>query len=734
MKKKSTGFSILDASDDEMSTFGSTTGMSKSEYEAETAKYIHSFNVQQRKRSRRFVRCEVCRQFPRIVRLHTDNNKMPPITTEAGTRFNQSTVEHHFLSKYHEKCKEAAQIATGAVSATKKKALIDVHVSEANKIRANHIGKLFIQVYGDAKKLTVSAYSWPARYVIAEAAHSFDFNANNATIPSDLNIQYVNPPNHLNLLKIIVQSHQQDFKKKIETARAYSIHIDGSVDRTQIDKIYILLKIVNVAGDLETIFIGIGQKKERGAVGLFEATKQGIIVNAGEDIYKLIMSRVSSICTDGENQNTGDKHSLWVLFEDECKRHRSNLPLTKLWCSAHRMELAWGGLTQHVFEVKSILSVMSSIATHFRESALRTEELKEIAEKNKLKLLSIPKIFKIRWTQWTYTTIVNVLESWKAIVLYCRNSENATATGFEGFLSNLEHLKIICFLADLLQIYHRYQQHVQSDNLTIVSLSKHINGLKSSLLKLQNNKTIGGWEERLRDGIVIEGETVLWQDIELVTASSTRSVSRRKFHEIRSDILKTLMDIVDSRFLPDKEMFDIIEPFIQFKEDADIRKIHSLFGADLNLSELHLEFNDLIELKLCNDLSLTNQIKKLCEPSNVNRFKSVLEILCRIKACTPQSADTERSIKANNLFKTSSRTTLNLDTENKYMHVYFNMPPLIEWNPRNAIITWLNEKQRRERVQLFDKDTAKNQRYYKGIFNSAEEGSDDDNEENHDFI
>lgn len=104
------------------------------------------------------------------------------------------------------------------------------------------------------------------------------------------------------------------------------------MDRTQIDKIYILLKIVNVAGDLETIFIGIGQKKERGAAGLFKATKQGIIVNAGEDIYKLIISRVSSICIDGENQNTGDKHSLRVLFEDECKRHRSDLPLTKLWC------------------------------------------------------------------------------------------------------------------------------------------------------------------------------------------------------------------------------------------------------------------------------------------------------------------------------------------------------------------------------------------------------------------
>lgn len=101
---------------------------------------------------------------------------------------------------------------------------------------------------------------------------------------------------------------------------------------------------------METVFVGIGQKQQRGASGLFQAMKQGIIDNHGEEIYALIMSRVSSICTDGENQNTGDKHSLWVLFEEECKKYRSNLPLTKLWCSAHRLELVWGDLTERVYD------------------------------------------------------------------------------------------------------------------------------------------------------------------------------------------------------------------------------------------------------------------------------------------------------------------------------------------------------------------------------------------------
>lgn len=485
--------------------------MSQADYDAEYAKCMHSFKRQEKNRSRNFVYCKVCHKFPEIVRMFTENNKIASITTENGTRYRKDTVENHFISVYHAKCKEAELLASVPVPVNKP-GLIDTHISEANRKRANHIGKLFLQVYTDAKKLTSSAYSWPARFIGSEVASRFDFNSDTNTIPSDINIQYVNPSSHLDLLKIIVQSHQKEFKQKIETASAFSIHIDGSVDRTQIDKIYILLKIVTTTCDLETIFIGIGQKMK----GLFEATKKGIIDNFGEEVYAMIMSRVSSICTDGENQNTGEKHSLWVLFEEECKRYRNDLPLIKLWCSAHRLELVWNDLTQRVPEVKSVLSIMSSISSHFRESGLRTEELKQIAAENQLKLLSIPKIFKIRWTEWTHKTIENVLKSWNAIMKYCESSENATATGFATFLSNFENLKLIAFLADLLQIYQRYHKNVQGDKLTIVSLAKYINALKASLQQLQNDDIIGGWAERLQSDVIIEQEKVLLKGIEFI--------------------------------------------------------------------------------------------------------------------------------------------------------------------------------------------------------------------------
>lgn len=240
-------------------------------YDREYTDYIHSFHVKQQNVSRRFVYCKLCKKYPDIVRRYCENNRPPNITSDVGIRFKKENVEYHFLTMYHQKCKEAERAST-EVLAKVDKALLDVHISEANRDRANHIGELFLQVFCDAKKLTLSAYSWPSRYVAAKAGQNFDFNTTTSTIPNTINIQYVNPWTHLDLLKIIARSYEKQFKEKIENSLSCSIHVDGSVDRTQIDKIYILLKIVNSSGGLETLFIGIGQQTKRGAIGLMESS------------------------------------------------------------------------------------------------------------------------------------------------------------------------------------------------------------------------------------------------------------------------------------------------------------------------------------------------------------------------------------------------------------------------------------------------------------------------------
>ena len=130
------------------------------------------------------------------------------------------------------------------------------------------------------------------------------------------------------------------------------------------------------------------------------------------------------------------------------------------------------------------------------------------------------------------------------------------------------------------------------------------------------------------------------EGIELVTGNVTR-LHRRSLVHVRADILKTLIDTLNDRFSSDEEMLDIIQPFIQHREDTNIRQVHAMLDTDLPFASLNLEFQEIVHQKLYNELSLTDQIKKFVEPKN-SKYENVRTILCRINALTPQSADTER--------------------------------------------------------------------------------------------
>ena len=43
------------------------------------------------------------------------------------------------------------------------------------------------------------------------------------------------------------------------------------------------------------------------------------------------------------------------------------------------------------------------------------------------------------------------------------------------------------------------------------------------------------------------------------------------------------------------------------------------------------------------------------------------------------------------------------------------MPPLDQWNPKPAVICWMNERERRNQ----DRPKGKQQQYFKGIFSEA---------------
>lgn len=167
----------------------------------------------------------------------------------------------------------------------------------------------------------------------------------------------------------------------------------------QIDKIYILLKFVPTNGDLQSLFIAIGQQTVSGSKGLMEAVRNGIINNIEQELYAIIMSKVTSVCADRANVNKGNQQSLWTELEAEIQKYRSDGPFIKLWCSAHQVDLVWYDLTKSNTEIQRTLNILSSMVTYFHKSSLRVEALKKVAAENQFTLLFFPNNFETRWTE-----------------------------------------------------------------------------------------------------------------------------------------------------------------------------------------------------------------------------------------------------------------------------------------------------------------------------------------------
>lgn len=96
-----------------------------------------------------------------------------------------------------------------------------------------------------------------------------------------------------------------------------SLRCDGSVARSQVDKMYVILKTVSLKGIEEQFFLGAGQVKQRGAEEILNAIESACKTNVGQDVTEYIFINISSIVTDGAAVNIGSKGGLWTLLENK---------------------------------------------------------------------------------------------------------------------------------------------------------------------------------------------------------------------------------------------------------------------------------------------------------------------------------------------------------------------------------------------------------------------------------
>ena len=121
------------------------------------------------------VQCEICFKNLSTVKLCV-KKQLPAIVQECGAVYRTRTVENHIQTDYHKEALKYSRLRALPPEKVYEETSVGIMISSANEKLANKMGALMLQVYNDAKKLTLSAYSWPSRIVATQMASDFIFN------------------------------------------------------------------------------------------------------------------------------------------------------------------------------------------------------------------------------------------------------------------------------------------------------------------------------------------------------------------------------------------------------------------------------------------------------------------------------------------------------------------------------------------------------------------------------
>ena len=650
---------------------------------------------------RKMVRCSVCFKHPHIARMFSNKkNQLPAVCSEFGTAPRKELLESHLASEMHKECMKADLDET-LHSGHGKKTVKAMFTAQQKHIAVKMFSCLYT-VFNDAKRGTLSAWSWPSR----EVANLFGAEFKNEDIAdnpviSNESLQYLVPQMHAELLECIVAADKQSVKDKVLKSLAVSIRADGSVDRTQIDNVHVMARIVTADGDTENVFLGFAEPETRGATGYTDAIKKAtsFIVNWDE-----IFPKVTSIVTDGASINVGEKNGMWAqLQKSRDESLFKTVPLIKIWCTVHRSSLAWKSVCCNVKELNTLVIDLTGIASFFRQSGIRTRELHALAKAMNFKVFQMPKYFEVRWAEFTYSLCRAVIGSWRAIVSYLKSQPEGDATQFLSKWTEYGRVQLLCFVSDVTYVFSKFQKSLQYDSILLSQIPGEVTDIISKLRRMQTSPLLGGWEELFTSETTVKtvvqkvngqdeitNVTYLY-DIEL-TAKTRRGKShnkyvsdRRKFAAIRHEILESLINFLEQRLdMPQVSALRVLEILDVNVSDAELRSCHRILCPDKNLIDFADEYRSAASLlqrsldKQASDnllespkvtLNLTSAFR-LIQQFPSSKFPVLKTSMARVIAAKPHSADVERLISYYNLVKTSDRYTLLLSVSNGFVSIY----------------------------------------------------------------
>ena len=265
-------------------------------------------------RARLYITCMLCQQYELEVKKFTVNGRLPIANgIRADGKDRLKSIVDHLQSSAHE---EAIRLRENDEAW---RSMSDSHpwerVMKKSKAETlNFLIHLAVDAYNDAQVETISARSWPSRSLAGEHSNhlvrlfskeGWDSNFVPYNQPASL-YHYRDPVTYGETQEIIGKLEMKHVADCLKDCLCYSVQIDGSTDKQQIDSKFVTARYVPVDEVcVKTVFLGISSSDLSGADGLLDSFLS-CMGSVNCETSKLV-----GITTDGENANTGKNGGLW---------------------------------------------------------------------------------------------------------------------------------------------------------------------------------------------------------------------------------------------------------------------------------------------------------------------------------------------------------------------------------------------------------------------------------------
>ena len=253
------------------------------------------------------VTCLLCTKYELEVKRYATNGRIP---VGSGVRIDGKDrlrlLVDHLLSSAHNEALRLQKLEEAWSLSSDSHPWVKV-MKQCKTQTLEFLLRLAVDVYNDCRVETLSARSWPSRSLATEHSNALlhnvetegwdaDFGPFNQ--PSSVYI-YRDPVTYAAMRDIFAKQEIKKTANVLQDCLCFSVQIDGSADKQQVDSKFITARLVLTNEVSVTVFLGIANSDLGGAEGLLDSCIS-CLKSACVETERLV-----GVTTDGEKATQG---------------------------------------------------------------------------------------------------------------------------------------------------------------------------------------------------------------------------------------------------------------------------------------------------------------------------------------------------------------------------------------------------------------------------------------------